>query len=65
MGARHERHARFVARGADRSARAPSYDAIHAFGSRKVAQEYVDWQDARGGDHCYIVADRTRVEPAA
>lgn len=30
------------------------YDAIHAFTTRKVAQQYVDWQMARTGDHCYI-----------
>jgi hypothetical protein len=30
------------------------YDVIHAFGSRAVAQQYVDWQQQHSGDHCYI-----------
>lgn len=30
------------------------YDAIHAFTSAAAAEKYIAWQDARGGDHCYI-----------
>jgi hypothetical protein len=32
------------------------YDTIHAFTSKEQAQAYVDWQQERGGDHCYITA---------
>ena len=30
------------------------YDTIHAFTTMQAAEEYIAWQDSRGGDHCYI-----------